>query len=624
MKFDYQSGITNEWLITNGLGGYASSTAIGANTRKYHGLLVAALQPPAGRRLLVSKLEENVIIDGVPYNLSANKWLDGTIHPTGYEHLEGFTQLPIPTFRYALPCGARLQKEIFMVRGSNTSVARYTVDSKVKTKIEIAPLLNNRNIHSNTHDKITYGQKTKSSGTTLVFGDGVELSVFSDRAKFEPNPLTFWNMLYDVEVERGQDASDTHACPGIFSVEMPGRAVFSIVMSAGRQINDASYERAVAHAGGIISKQKNGFAKLLALACDSFIVSGAHGKTIIAGYPWFGEWGRDAMIALPGLTLETGRFGDAKEILRNFVRLARDDGLIPDLRPEEGEEGPLQYGSADTSLWFVNSAYLYLSKTDDWEFMHSELYPVIKKIIGAFSGGVPEGMKEDNDGLIGVSSPGRTWMDAFADGRAVVPRNGKAVEINALWHNALRIAALMEERFGSESGKFLRKAEKTGRSFHDKFWNEKTGCLYDTIGPESASVRPNQVIALSLPFRPKLPLEYAKMTMETVRNELLTRAGLRSLSFKDPEYRGRYAGGLKERDYAYHQGTVWPWLIGPYCDACCNHGLAFPDLSFFEGLVETCGTIPEIFEGDTLRPDGCISQAWSVAEVLRAHLKTKI
>lgn len=625
MKFDYQSGRTKEWLITNGLGGYASSTLIGANTRKYHGLLVAALQPPSGRRLLVSKLEESVTVDGVSYELSANRWLDGTIHPTGYEHLEGSGLFPIPAFRYVLPTGAKVKKEIFMAMGSNASVARYTVDSDVKTKIEIAPLANNRSIHSNTHEELVYRQISHPHGCAIAFGDGAELFLDSDKASFEPKQLVFRDMFYDVEAERGQDPSDTHVCPGIFSVETPGRAVFSIIMSAGPRLEDvdAIYGRSIAQADETISGQKDWFAKLLALACDSFVVSGTHGKTIVAGYHWFGEWGRDAMIALPGLTLECGRFGDAREILRNFAHLARHDGLIPDSRPE-GEGEPLRYGSADASLWFVNSAYLYMSRTRDEKFVRTELWPVIEKLVDSYSKGVPDGTKEDEDGLIVVSSPGRTWMDAFVDGRAVVPRTGKPVEVNALWHNALCIAAEMEKRFENGGGELPVKAEKTERSFLDKFWNEKSSCLYDTIEPENGSVRPNQVIALSLPFGPKLPPQRARRVMEVAKAELLTPAGLRSLSFRDPKYRGKYSGPLSERDAAYHQGTVWPWLIGPYCDACCNYGLAYPDMGFFEGFAKRCGTIPEIFEADTLRPDGCISQAWSVAEVLRAHLKTKV
>ncbi len=362
------------------------------------------------------------------------------------------------------------------------------------------------------------------------------------------------------------------------------------------------------------------FLDYMALAADHFIVGNGE-RELIAGYPWFGVWGRDAMIALPGIALATGRHDEARRVLLDVARHMRK-GAVADLVDEAGVAA---YNSADASLWFVLAVYRYLEATNDEAAVKNELFGAVKKVVDAYAeGSGPVEVHEDGDGLL-KCGPRLTWMDAAVGGEAVTPREGKPVEVNALWYNALRIAQLFGQRFGERgyAEQMGRKAEKTRKAF-GKYWNGDGGCLFDVLEPDDASVRPNQLFAVSLPL-PLLEGERAAKVVEKVQEELLTPYGLRTLSQKDAKYKSRYEGNQEQRDAAYHNGIMWPWLIGPFVDAHIAVGKKDADRflgGFRKQLLRGClGCVPELVEPETWRSDGCFAQAWSVGEVLRAYLR---
>jgi predicted glycogen debranching enzyme len=601
----YDEGAAKEWLVANGIGGYASSTAVGANTRAYHGLLVAAMAPPADRRLLLSSLDEEC--SGVSL---ANHQYPGAIYPQGYKALEEFRLDPLPRFVYRAG-ELKVEKTIFMIHDENTVIIRYRVSGKGRMRIR--PLVHFRSFHSASPlPKIR--QELCPRGALL--SSGGKFYLLSDEAGYLPEEIVYYSFEYQAERERGLPWREDLLCPGSFELYVEREATFGIMASTWRRSMVDVEEEMRRESHRLMALQAP--EQRLATAADSFLVRRGHGKSIIAGYHWFDDWGRDAMISLPGLLLSTGRFQEAKEVLQTFAASAKGGVLPNDL-------GAGSYNTVDASLWFIQAASSYFGRTSDLELLR-QIWPCLVSMVRRYSEEGPDfGMS--SDGLI-WSGPALTWMDARVDGQPVTPRAGKCCEINALWYSDLAKMEEMASALGEPWEGEL--ADRVKESFQ-RFWNSERGCLFDVLDPEDASVRPNQILAASVPGL--LSEIKRRSILEVVTRELLTPCGLRTLSPRDPRYVGRYEGGPGQRDAAYHQGTVWPWLIGPYVDALLSvneesteskeraREILRPLLSLDIGGIET---LPEVFDADEPhRPAGCISQAWSVAEVLRAMEKIR-
>ncbi|MEM4389398.1 MAG: amylo-alpha-1,6-glucosidase [Candidatus Micrarchaeia archaeon] len=627
-ELSLEAGLRREWLLSNGLGGWASSTAILCNARKWHGLLVAS-EPSLRRTLLLANTEDWLELDGERFSLSTNIY-PGAVHPQGFGGITRFVLDPLPRARFDFG-DARIEKTIALVHGENTVVLCYAFSLQRPAKFSVTPLITNRRPHELKRGMPQHEARQAWRELTLSFPT-LSLRISSDLAEFRPSPTIFYNIRYPLDEERGEAFEEDLFAPGSFELALPrGETSFHIVCtteptSHPRPAELIELERARLQRTAVTFYANTGIrqselATALALAADSFLARTKHGATILAGYPWFGEWGRDAMIALPGLLLTSKRFEEARAVLRHFALLANP--LVPNLITPEG----VAVNSADASLWFINAAYAYASASGDLSFIEKELYPKIKEIIRSYAHGLP-GITLDKDGLLSLAA-GLTWMDARIDGQPVTPRAGKPVEVNALWYNALRIGEHFANAFGDAAfASECTRAARMAKASFQKFWNEAELCLYDVIEPNDASVRPNQLIALSLPFRP-LEEEKELLVLRKVWQELYTPLGLRTLSPKDPNYRPFYRGTLRERDAAYHQGAVWPWLLGAFLLAMRRlmpHIELAPFLQPFEDhlRVHGLGTVSELFEADSLRPDGCFSQAWSVAEILRAKVELGI
>jgi predicted glycogen debranching enzyme len=614
---NFERAAALEWIETNGVGGWASSTVCFANTRRYHGLLVAATERE--RRVLVSKLDESVA--GVA--LAANRF-PGAIHPRGFEHLAAFRKEIFPVWEYDVG-GVRLRKTVVAPRGENTTIVLYEVlAAPAPFELRLAPFLAGRDYHA----LLRRGAEPPR----------VDAVIDVPGARFEPAADWWTNFLYDREEERGLDALEDLWTPGVHVVTLKEGDVLPVVLATERRDRDAlaiiAAERARREA---LTTSGDDFVRDLTLAADQFIVgawrtgtlacppapdrqeclsSTQTENTIIAGYHWFTDWGRDTMISLPGLCLATGRFDDAREILRRWARCA-SRGMIPNRFPD-GTTEPA-YNAVDATLWMFVAAWHYLQATGDRDFVLSVLAPVLREAIASFDRGTRFNIHVDADGLLyaGAGGVALTWMDAIVDGHVVTPRRGKPVEVNALWANALRIVA---EICGDDV--LASRAARVRDAFERAFWNEAAGCCFDVVG--DPSIRPNQVIALSLPF-PLFDDARAESMLKVIDAKLLTPVGLRTLSPDDPRYRPHLIGPQRERDEAYHQGTVWPWLLGPYIAAALRvrgergRAAAAELLSNMRAHLGEAGlgTISECFDGDPPhRPRGCIAQAWSVAEVL--------
>lgn len=637
----FQKGIEKEWLLTNGLGSFASSTIIGANTRRYHGLLVASFRYPVKRHLIISKFDETVQIGDISYNLAANQ-TPGYINP-GFQYLQSAEIDKLPTFTYNVQ-DVFIEKKISMVYGKNTVAVVYRVVGGIKPVVlRITPLVNFREYHGNTTSSgLSFKTSLYENGIILKPDCAeVNIEIKSSEGIFKSYINTwFYSMDYFMERERGLNSIEDHYMPGCFEITVdPGQEkVFTIVGSVdGIDTLDGLkiIQEEEARLEGLIKKAgyNDQFSNALVMAADKFIVyrQSTDAKSIIAGYPWFTDWGRDTMVSLPGLTLVTKRFEDAKEILISFTKYIRN-GLVPNMFPDEGRE-PV-YNTVDASLWFIEATYKFLKYTKQYSFVKEEIYPHLKEIIECYKNGTDFNIKMDIDGLISAGSQGTqlTWMDAKVGEWVVTPRQGKAVEINALWYNALKIMDILAIKFGDENKGYQRLASKVKKSFV-QFWNEKEECLYDVIdvSHKDEKVRPNQIFALSLSY-PVLDGEKAKKVLNKVLDELYTAFGLRSLSPNDKDYRGIYIGDQLKRDSSYHEGTVWGWLIGPFITAYLrvnNHSeeskrLCRKIMEPFSAHLRDAGIglVSEIFDGnDPNNPRGCYAQAWSVAEVLRVYIE---
>ena len=631
-----------EWLETNGLGGFASSTVLGVNTRKYHALLNVALRPPVDRAVLVSRVDETVTVGDEKYDISASEY-EAAVYPTGYKYLESVRLDPFPVFTYDVG-GVKIEKSIFMVYGENMTVVTYTVKPpsggprRSQVVLSVRPFIAGR-VH---HDLIR--ENDEFDRTAHVEPDSLSMRPYPHLppvfigfkgGRFQHSGYWYRNYFYRRERQRDYPCLEDLYSPGLVVFHFDETDSQSVILSTEPIPN--------APAEGIRGKELRRRRRLMTAplagtelgqylipAADAFIVKrGDEGRSIIAGYPWFTDWGRDTMISLPGLTLVTERFDDARRILSTFVSNMKE-GLIPNRFTDDDDQA--EYNTIDATLWLFEAVRKYYDYTDDCDFV-SSLLPALRETIEHHLAGTMFSIGVDEDHLLRGGTPDvqLTWMDAKVNGEVITSRCGKAVEINALWYNALMIVSdLCADAGGlADESKYDVLASRVFESFNREFWNEERGCLYDVIGSDhrDGSVRPNQIFAISLTY-PVLDKTKRQSVMEVVKSELVTPFGLRTLSPDDPRYCGRYEGTLYERDAAYHQGTVWPWLIGHYIKAYQRtYGLSEETLSYCNGLlrgflnhmkVNGLGTIAEVYDGDPpQRPRGCFAQAWSVAEVLR-------
>jgi predicted glycogen debranching enzyme len=632
--------LQKEWLETNGLGGFASSTIVGLNTRRYHGLLVAATKPPVGRLVMLSKIEETLVLDGRRFDLSANRY-PGTVHPQGFQYLKEFRLDPFPTFVYEVE-GVEIAKTVFLVHGENTTVVEYGLRANGATLsscvLELRPLIAFRDYHSTTHANGSLDPSVETRAGLAVIRPyaGLPALYFAHQAdQIETQGSWYHNFEYDIERERGLDFQEDLFQPFTLRLNLAARPACAVIAST--EASDAALapslrRQEIARRAGIAAAlpSKEPLVAALAQAADQFLVRRGDLKTVIAGYHWFGDWGRDTMIALPGLTLTTGRADIARNILLAFAKHV-DRGMLPNLFPDAGETP--EYNTVDATLWFFEAIRALTEKTGDADFVRKNLYATLCDIVDWHVKGTRYGIRMDDDGLLNAGEPGvqLTWMDAKVGDWVVTPRYGKPVEIQALWYNALRILQEFAEQFDDRerARQCAAMASKATQSFNTLFWNEDGGCLYDVVKGETRdrSIRPNQVLAVSLPF-PILAHDKACSVLEVVERELLTPVGLRSLARGDSQYRPTYEGDPLQRDGYYHQGTVWPWLLGPFISAYLrvhNQRPAAKEkaagwLRAFEAHLQDAGLgqVSEIFDAEPpYRPRGCMAQAWSVAELLR-------
>jgi predicted glycogen debranching enzyme len=642
---DLQTGLRHEWLVTNGLGGFACGTIAGANTRRYHGLLTAALNPPGGRMVLLSKLEETLVLGGHRIDLSTNEYATnecaGAIHPEGYLLLSNFRLDPFPIWTFEVE-GARLEKALFMTQGNNTVQVEYKLLQAPRgaaTVLEVRPLVAFRDYHATTHENGVFNRTLEIApnlASLQPYAGLPRLYFAHDAAQLQEQGYWYRNLFYRVEQERGLDFQEDLFNPFVLEWNLSDKQSATVIASteqkdihqaAGVRKTELQRRQELVAASHI----DDPLARVLTSAADQFLARRGEEWTVIAGYPWFTDWGRDTMISLPGLTLFTGRTGIAKSILRNFARHT-DMGMLPNRFVDSGETA--EYNSVDATLWFFEAARAYAAATNDYDFLRQELYPVLTQIIDFHIKGTRYNIKAEENGLLNAGAPGAqlTWMDARVGDWVVTPRSGKPVEIQALWYNALCIMEDLAARFEDEERRkqYSSLGSLAKESFNRIFWNSDIRCLYDVVndGLPDKSIRPNQIFAVSLNYS-MVSAERARAVVETVERELLTPVGLRTLSAADPHYQGTYRGDQRSRDSAYHQGTVWPWLLGPFISAYVKvNGGSEQSRSRANELLRGMekhlteaglGQISETFDGDVPHhPRGCFAQAWSVAEILRA------
>jgi len=641
-----------EWLVTNGLGGFASATISGEITRRYHGFLIAALPAPQGRVVMLNDLDVAVgRSDGSLASLrDSGRFVDFTL------------TMGLPSWRYEID-GMTIEKSVLMpARHNITYIGFRLIGGARAIRLFLRPAVNFRRIEAAVSEPLASGYALTANGRHYEIAAGSGLPVLRlmisgcDATSFTADGGSRHECDFVTEEQRGYDARGSLWSPGYFTVELqpdsiatliaatePWHTVEALHPDAARRFETERRRRLVAMAP---PAAREGLAAELVLAADSFIITpvgrvadivrahaeGDEMRTVIAGYHWFTDWGRDAMISLEGLTLATGRVAEGKWILRAFAHYVRD-GLIPNMFPEGDCEG--LYHTADATLWFFHALARYVEYTGDRATL-TLILPKLQEIVRLHLEGTRFGIKADpRDGLLSQGAEGYqlTWMDAKVGDWVVTPRRGKAVEINALWYNALSLLTQwLRDARHPEADEIAGHAELTRQSFNRRFWNESRGCLYDVVDGENgddASFRPNQIFAVSLPH-PVLDRQYWRPVVDAVEQKLLTPFGLRSLAPDEPDFKSRYFGDLRARDAAYHQGTVWAWLIGPFIDAWLK---VHPDkrekarglLAGFETVVAEAGigSISEIFDAEPpFTPRGCMAQAWSVAEVLRCLVKT--
>lgn len=662
-----------EWLVTNGLGGFACGTVPGLPTRRYHGWLVAAVAPPVDRRLLWAATEEWVRTPHGDWPLSTYDYGD-TWHPDGWKHLAGWRRYPFPSWVFQAG-GVLLERRLFMVRGQNTTVACYRLLAGPGVELSLKPLINCRDYHHTVRANAwPFHQEAAAHGVGIqAFAGAPPLILAGGGAvRYEPQGAWYYHFHYALEAQRGLDHREDHFCPGTFHVRLAGPGDTAVLVGhcpvppPGEAPGDGTPPppwrdgpgalarwAAAAWEAAVLRRRRLAAAvpgsdpdrRRLALAADDFVVwrRTTRAASIIAGYPWFTDWGRDAMISLPGLLLATGRHDEARQVLLTFAQHRRD-GLVPNRFADAGEAAA--YNAVDASLWFVFAVWKYFHATGDAATIRQELLPAAEDILRHYARGTRHGIRVGTDGLVYAGEAGLqlTWMDAKVDDWVVTPRHGAPVEVNALWYNALCTAAVWAEACAPGESAFWRRAARQVRRAFLRRFVRGNGLLYDVVPPAAprvafgengelapktqradASLRPNQLLAAALPF-PLLDTPLARRVVAAAAAELLTPVGLRTLSPREAAYRGVYKGDQRMRDASYHQGTAWPWLLGPYATAARRCGwLPRGAEGLFAGLrahlrqEAALGQVSEIFDGDAPHAArGCFAQAWSVGEWLRA------
>ena len=633
---DLDAATSREWLETNGIGGFACGTISGVNTRRYHGLLTAAHRPPLGRMRLLSKFDEAVDINGRRFELSTNKY-QGGVSPEGYLLLSEFRLDPYPIWIYQAET-FEVEKRLVMAHGSNTTAFCWKINGQPNGPIglEIKPLVAFVDYHSLLREdgSIRFSYEI-AGGEVAIAREGTEpvMHLYHNGA-VEHTGFWYRNFTYDIESERGFEhledlyqpfsmKFDLSAGPATVVATTENTLVlnFDAIEAAERKRRRSLIKKAAA---------KTDFEKDLVLAADQFVVARGAGQTVIAGYPWFSDWGRDTMIALNGLTLATGRPEIARGILLEFSKHI-SEGMLPNRFPDVGDTA--EYNTVDATLWYFEAVRAYIEATGDLKFVRRNLYLKLADIVAWHLHGTRYNIHLDTDGLLYAGTPDvqLTWMDAKYDDQVFTPRTGKAVEIQALWYNALMIMAGLANEFGDtkDEARYRAMAELCSLSFNGAFWNEEEQCLFDAVddGTRDPSIRPNQILAVSLPHS-MLDDDRAARVVARVEKDLLTPIGLRSLAPSDGKYRNIYIGSPYDRDSAYHQGPVWAWLIGPFVDAFRKvHGPGMAAEERVEDILQAfkshlteagLGQVSEIFDPEPpFTPRGCFAQAWSVAELLR-------
>ena len=639
---DFAAAASREWLVTNGLGGYASGTVSGANTRRYHGVLVASMAPPAERMVLVAALEEWLLVPGAdPQPLATQEFWDGAVFPEGYRSLDEFVlDGMLPIFSWTI--GNRtVEKRIWMEHQVNRTVISYRLVRGPAARLRVRALFAHRDYHQQRHGQGAFTMAETADGW-VIDAEGVRSYLeVRPSPSMSSRPDWYWRFLHRVERERGLDDEEDLFTPGVVEVALGQEA--EVVVVAGTEALPPAWdpgESLLAARGRQPGSEQPGpnrseLVAQLTLAAEQFRVqrgeltqpSAGAQRTIIAGYHWFVDWGRDTTISLAGLTLATGAVAEARSILSTLMTYL-DGGLLPNRFPDAG--GQVEYNTIDATLWLFQALHAYLEQTADWDLVLERLSSLEEIIDWHVRGTHHQIQVDSDDGLLSGGEEGMalTWMDARVGDWVVTPRHGKAVEVNALWFNALQLTSDWCARAQRPSQRYRQMARQARQSAADRFWNPDRGYLFDVVDSpdgDDASLRPNQVIALGLAY-PLIDGEHARRALDQVTARLLTPYGLRTLSPDDPRYQPTYRGDQRARDGAYHMGTVWPWLLGPYLDAVKRldadprpiHAVLAP---FSAHLREAgLGTVSEIFEPEPpFRPVGCIAQAWSVAELLR-HL----
>ena len=628
-----------EWLETDGIGGFAFGTSTGIRTRRYHALLLAATTPPAGRMVLVNGFDAWIETPAGRFDLTSQHYAPAVIGGDGAQHVQQFTVDPWPRWVFRFEDGTRIEQEILVARESQlTQICWRLLGQRKSARLFVRPFLSGRDYHSLHKENSAFRFDATVDGERIIWNPypGVPSIVALSNGHYQHEPHWYRNFRYAEEMARGLDDTEDLAAPGVFVFDLASAdAVLMLTTTESpavlrkRDLSTTKFGEAVRTNEEF---QRAEFASRLHRAADAYVVNGRNGKTIIAGYPWFTDWGRDTFIALRGLCLATERFTDAREILLAWAN-AVSEGMLPNRFPDRGEQP--EYNSVDASLWFIVAVHELLQATNGSSGVVSAkerrtLQNAVEAILEGYSKGTRFGIRADSDGLLAAGERGvqLTWMDSKIGEWVVTPRAGKPVEIQALWLNALRIASQF-------STGWLEQFEGGLKSFREKFWNQERGCLFDVIdvnhrpGERDATLRPNQIFAVGgLPFQ-LIEGERAQTIVSLVEEKLLTPLGLRSLAPGEPDYRPRYQGGVWERDSAYHQGTVWPWLIGPFVEAWLrvrgNSSAAKHEArTRFLGPLLThldeagLGHISEIADADAPHiPRGCPFQAWSLGELLR-------
>lgn len=635
-----------EYLLTNGLGGYASQSILGCNTRRYHGLLVAAMNPPVERRVLLAHVEESLIIGGQRrVFLATTEYRDG-FFPGGYSQLCDFRLDPLPMWRWQVE-GCEVTKRLVMQHGRNAVVVQYELSGDLGEKqFVVAPFVAIRNFHHLRGSQ--HNVRAEADPGALRWRVPIDQSrgllIQGSAGDFRHEPIWYNQVYYRMEAERKQDDNEDLLRLGEIGVRAAEQQHFSLAAwvddGEGAPEFAATAKAELQRRQELLDRVGTGGGHreaALVAAADQFLVSRSYRgeplTSIIAGYPWFADWSRDSMISLPGLCLATGRGDKAREILNLYAGLV-DQGMLPNRFEESNAD--LHFNTVDAALWFVQSAAAYMATAgDDEDFFRDRLWPAIVAIIDNYSRGTRYNIHCDDDGLVIAGGPETqlTWMDAKNAEVVFTPRHGKPVEINALWISALYLSADWAAKYNLNVPNIVLRRHEVREAFNRLFWNAECGCLYDCIidGQGDSRVRPNQLLAVSLPHAP-VDGERGRSIVAVCREKLLTPVGLRTLSPDSPEYKGCYGGNWFERDGCYHQGTAWPWLIGPYIDALMISS-EMPSVAHAEaqrvmddilhalddGIL---GSIGEIYDGDLPHAArGCFAQAWSVAEVLRVKRK---